>query len=169
MAMDTLWQRMRGWLGTAGPRGDTPPPARTSPASAQGKVADSLRQLLDDPTIPPAIRTELAGDFTRIESMLERLDSGQLHIAVFGRVSAGKSALGNALLGREAFEVGVLHGTTTMAEQATLDEAAHDGLVLIDTPGINELEGEARERLAFDVAEIADLVVFVAENGRAHV
>jgi small GTP-binding protein len=164
MAMDTLWQRMRGWLGTAGQPGDIPRSSSVSSTSAQGKVADSLRQLLDDPTIPPAIRSELAGDFTRIESMLERLDRGELHIAVFGRVSAGKSALGNALLGREAFEVGVLHGTTTLAEQAMLDEAEHDGLVLIDTPGINELDGEARERLAFDVAEIADLVVFVADG-----
>src|ERR1700761_4939448 len=164
MAMDTLWQRMRGWLETAGSHGDIPPPAGTSAAGAQDKVADSLRQLLDDPTIPPAIRSELASDFSRIESMLERLDRGELHIAVFGRVSAGKSALCNALLGREAFEVGVLHGTTTIAEQAALDEAAHDGLVLIDTPGINELDGETRERLAFDVAEIADLVVFVADG-----
>lgn len=164
MAMDTLWQRMRGWLGTGGSHGDIPAPTSTSAAGAQGKVADSLRQLLDDPTIPPAIRGELASDFSRIESMLERLDRGELHIAVFGRVSAGKSALCNALLGREAFEVGVLHGTTTIAEQAVLDEAAHDGLVLIDTPGINELDGETRERLAFDVAEIADLVVFVADG-----
>jgi uncharacterized protein (DUF697 family)/GTP-binding protein EngB required for normal cell division len=79
-------------------------------------------------------------------------------------VSAGKSALGNALLGRQAFPVGVLHGTTTEAGHAALDEAQHDGLLLIDTPGINELDGEARERLAFDVAEIADLVVFVCDG-----
>jgi predicted GTPase len=39
--------------------------------------------------------------------MLARLEKGELHVAVFGRVSAGKSALGNALLGREAFTVGV--------------------------------------------------------------
>ena len=106
----------------------------------------------------------MAADFARIEAMLARLENGELHVAVFGRVSAGKSALGNALLGREAFTVGVLHGTTVEAEQATLDEAANDGLVLIDTPGINELDGEAREKLAFDVAEISDLVVFVCDG-----
>ncbi len=110
------------------------------------------------------MRSELAGDFARIESMLDKLERGELHVAVFGRVSAGKSALGNALLGREAFTVGVLHGTTTDAEHAVLDEAQHDGLVLIDTPGINELDGEARERLAFEVAEVSDLVVFVCDG-----
>ncbi|HEY9131558.1 MAG TPA: GTP-binding protein [Dyella sp.] len=163
MAMDTLWRKFRGWLGTAGPNGHDSPPIPSN-AATTGKVADSLRQLLDDPGIPTSIRSELATDFARLEQMLSRLERNELHIAVFGRVSAGKSALGNALLGREAFEVGVLHGTTTIAEQAPLDEAAHGGLVLIDTPGINELDGEARERLAFDVAEIADLVIFVADG-----
>ena len=86
-------------------------------------------------------------------------------MAVFGRVSAGKSALGNALLGREAFTVGVLHGTTTDAGAgARWTRPRSDGLVLIDTPGINELDGEAREKLAFDVAEISDLVVFVCDG-----
>ena len=158
MTGDTLWQRLRGWLAKPDEQ-----PAAAAPA-APARMADSLRRLLDDPGIPPAIREELAGDFARIESMLERLQRGELHVAVFGRVSAGKSALGNALLGREAFTVGVLHGTTTQAEQAALDEAREAGLVLIDTPGINELDGEARERLAFEVAEVSDLVIFVADG-----
>src|SRR3546814_1718534 len=99
--------------------------------------------------------------------MRGKLERGELHVAVFGRVSAGKSALGNALLGREAFTVGVLHGTTTDADHAMLDEAQHDGLVLIDTPGINELDGEAREKLAFEVTEVSDLVIFVCDGDRS--
>ena len=162
MAIDSLWQRLRGLVRPTPGDPEAVPQARTS--SGSSRVADSLRSLLDDPTIPAAVRSELATDFARIESMLAKLERGELHIAVFGRVSAGKSALGNALLGRHAFPVGVLHGTTTEAGQARLDEAQHDGLVLIDTPGINELDGEARERLAFDVAEIADLVVFVCDG-----
>ncbi len=162
MARNTLWRRLRGWIRPSSDRPEATPSPRDSGDST--RVADSLRSLLDDPTIPASVRSELAGDFSRIESMLARLERGELHVAVFGRVSTGKSALGNALLGREAFEVGVLHGTTTDAEQATLDEARHDGLVLIDTPGINELDGEARERLAFDVAEVSDLVVFVCDG-----
>jgi uncharacterized protein (DUF697 family) len=35
---------------------------------------------------------------------------------------------------------------------------------LIDTPGIDELDGEARERLAYDVAGVSDLVVFVVDG-----
>jgi small GTP-binding protein len=162
MDLDALWRRLRTRLApAAAPASAREPPA---PADADARVADSLRSLLDDPSIPPALRHELAADFARVEAMLARLERGELHVAVFGRVSAGKSALGNALLGREAFAVGVLHGTTTEAAQAPLDEAQHDGLVLIDTPGINELDGEAREKLAFDVAEVADLVVFVCDG-----
>jgi GTP-binding protein Era len=155
--VNNLWQRLRHLAG----RGHVDAPAR--PATGN-RVADSLRGLLDDPSIPPGVRSEMAADFQRIEQMLAKLERGELHVAVFGRVSAGKSALGNALLGRDAFAVGVLHGTTTEANPARLDEAAEDGLVLIDTPGINELGGEAREKLAFEVAEVSDLIVFVADG-----
>ncbi|MGC1549656.1 MAG: GTP-binding protein [Rhodanobacter sp.] len=165
MVGNTLWQRLRGWLSPNAATAVPQPSSRHADTrGADTRVADSLRNLLDDPSIPASVRSELAGDFARIESMLAKLERGELHVAVFGRVSAGKSALGNALLGREAFAVGVLHGTTTEAAKATLDEAQHDGLVLIDTPGINELDGEARERLAFDVAEVCDLVIFVADG-----
>ncbi|HEY4294381.1 GTP-binding protein [Luteibacter sp.] len=135
-----------------------------APDERGGPVAASLRDLLADPSIPADVRESMSADFKRVEHMLDRLENEELHVAVFGRVSAGKSALGNALLGRDAFTVGVLHGTTTEADAARLEEASTAGLVLIDTPGINELGGEAREKLAFDVAEVSDLVVFVADG-----
>jgi len=163
MAIDTLWQRLRDWLAPDSASAVVTP-APHSATTGSMRIADSLRNLLDDPTIPASVRNELATDFGRIENMLDKLERGELHAAVFGRVSTGKSALGNALLGREAFSVGVLHGTTTDVPHAMLDEAQHDGLVLIDTPGINELDGEARERLAFEVAEVSDLVIFVCDG-----
>lgn len=153
------WQRLWHRTRTEPTEPVTPPQA----SAAHQRVADSLRALIDDPSIPPSLRQELAGEFTRIERMLDKLARGELHVALFGRVSAGKSALGNALLGHDAFEIGVLHGTTVHEAQAPLDTAGHAGLVLIDTPGINELDGESREQLAFSVAEVCDLVVFVAD------
>ncbi|SEP13940.1 hypothetical protein SAMN02800692_0019 [Luteibacter sp. UNC138MFCol5.1] len=153
-------ERLRGFAGRFR-RGEAP--VRANDARG-GAVAASLRGLLDDPSIPADVREAMGSDFRRVEQMLDRLENEELHVAVFGRVSAGKSALGNALLGRQAFTVGVLHGTTTEADAARLDEAAAAGLVLIDTPGINELGGEAREKLAFEVAEVSDLIVFVADG-----
>ncbi|HEY0231540.1 MAG TPA: GTP-binding protein [Dokdonella sp.] len=139
------------------------------PASPRGdahnlQAAASLRALLDDPHIPASVRTSLSTDFARLESMLGKLERGELHIAVFGRVSVGKSALANALLGENAFSVGVLHGTTRDATQRHWQEVAGSGVHLIDTPGIEELDGEAREKLAFEVAGVADLVIFVVDG-----
>ena len=144
-------------------------PASPSDAAAAGdahgaQAAESLRALLDDPHIPRAVRTNLAADFSRLETMLKKLERGELHIAVFGRVSVGKSALANALLGQDAFTVGVLHGTTRDATQRAWRDVAGSGVHLIDTPGIDELDGEAREKLAFEVAGVCDLVVFVVDG-----
>lgn len=128
------------------------------------RAADSLRSLLDDPSIPAEVRRELASDYAEVESLLGRLEQGQIHLAAFGRVSVGKSSLLNALAGAEAFETGVLHGTTTERGQCAWSEAAAHGVQLIDTPGINELSGEAREKLAFEVARRADLILFVVDG-----
>lgn len=124
----------------------------------------SLAALRDDPKIPPAIRQQLAADFAEVEGLLGKLERGDVHIAVFGRVSVGKSALLNALAGRELFEVGVLHGTTTVQHLADWREVNTGKVVLIDTPGIDEIDGDARERLAFEVAGRADLVIFVVDD-----
>lgn len=144
-------------------------PAAPARAATDGdehseQAAESLRKLLADSSIPAAVRSGLAADFARLEAMLGKLERGELHIAVFGRVSVGKSALANALLGENVFSVGVLHGTTREAAQRTWREVAGSGVHLIDTPGIDELEGEERERLAFEVAGVSDLVIFVVDG-----
>lgn len=158
---DSFWQRLRRRIGAAPARAVCKPdPSGQHHAQAE----ESLRGLLEDPHIPPAIRTSLAADFAQLEAMLGRLERGELHLAVFGRVSVGKSALANALLGETAFEVGVLHGTTRTASPRPWQVVAGSGVHLIDTPGIDELDGEAREQLAHEVAGISDLVVFVVDG-----
>ena len=157
----SLWQRLRARV--SGARTDTAAPAHRG-GTHSDQAASSLRALLDDPAIPISIRGSLAADFARLEAMLGKLERGELHIAVFGRVSVGKSALANALLGEDAFTVGVLHGTTREATQRSWREVAGSGVHLIDTPGIDELDGEAREKLAFDVAGVSDLVIFVVDG-----
>lgn len=133
------------------------------------RASDSLRSLLSDPSIPASVREALKADYAQIQALLDKLDQQQLHVAVFGRVSVGKSAVLNALAGREVFQTGVLHGTTTGADLQDWDAIAADDatlgpMQLIDTPGIDELEGEARERIAREVAQRADLVVFVVDG-----
>lgn len=160
MATAQWWSRLRARLG-----GEAPAAANPQAGAAHvTRTSEALRALLEDKSIPDSVRRELSEDFSQIESLLEKLAAGELHIAVFGRVSVGKSALGNALLGREAFATGVLHGTTRARDAQRWQEVAGQGLHLIDTPGINELSGEERERLAYDVAAISDLVIFVVDG-----
>ena len=170
--------------------------------NASTQAAASLRKLIDDPDIPEAVRKAMVPEFAELARALAKLDKDEVHIAAFGRVSVGKSALLNALIGREEFVVGVLHGTTTSAEQepwrkslaeqatrhASAALAAHpastsaalaahpastsaavspsDGasIHVIDTPGIDELGGEVRERLAFTAAQRVDLILFVVDG-----
>lgn len=125
---------------------------------------ESLRELLDDKRVPDEVRDALGDDYRQVESMLDKLENGHLHIAVFGRVSVGKSALVNALLGEQRFATSPLHGETRTIQSGQW-HAFRDGNVhLIDTPGINEVAGEAREQLARDVANRADLVLFVVDG-----
>ncbi|MCB1798218.1 MAG: 50S ribosome-binding GTPase, partial [Gammaproteobacteria bacterium] len=98
---------------------------------------ESLRELLSDERVPQEIRALLAEDYQQVQAMLDKLEHGHIHIAVFGRVSVGKSALVNALLGEQRFSTSPLHGETRTVQSGQWREF-HDGNVyLIDTPGIN--------------------------------
>jgi len=102
-----------------------------------------------------------------------------VQIAVFGLVGRGKSSLLNALAGAPVFETGPTHGVTqtiqstewrvdeeTFGDRATIYRVAMPGvgqsrIELIDTPGLDEVNGAERERLARQIAATADLILFV--------
>lgn len=137
------------------------------PAAGEDHLAlarESLRELLDDDRVPASVRESLAEDYRQVQAMLEKLEHGHIHIAVFGRVSVGKSATLNALLGEPRFRTSPLHGETRGADLARWRQYDAGGVFLVDTPGINEVDGEARERLAHEVAERSDLVLFVVDG-----
>jgi small GTP-binding protein len=123
-----------------------------------------IQTLLTDTAIPASVRAELSQEFAEIEAISEKLQHGEIHIAAFGRVGTGKSSLLNALLGRKVFSTSTLHGETRIQQRSQWDFANSEHVVLIDTPGIDELEGEAREELANSVARIADIVLMVCEG-----
>lgn len=125
---------------------------------------ESLRELLEDPRVPESVREELAGDYQQLELLLRKLEQEEIHIAVFGRVSVGKSALLNALLSQTRFATSPLHGETREVAMGQWSEYRDGNVLLMDTPGINEVEGEVRERLAAEVAGRADLVLFVVDG-----
>lgn len=125
---------------------------------------ESLTRLLEDQRVPGSVRRTLKEEYSGLAEMLNRLENQHLHIVAFGHVGAGKSSLLNALAGKPLFSVSVLHGETTVTQKTPWLEREADGVFLIDTPGINEAMGEARETLALEAAAQADLVLFVADS-----
>ena len=125
---------------------------------------ESLSQLLDDSRVPDSVRNILREEYKQLRVMMEKLEKGLLHIAVFGRVSVGKSSVLNALLGKQAFSVSILHGETKTEGIEEWQEVDAGGVYLIDTPGINEIDGEERERLTHEVASRSDLLLFVVDS-----
>ena len=128
------------------------------------QARDSLELLLQDQRLPAEARAGLADDFSQVQAMLDKLEHGHIHIAVLGRVSVGKSSVLNALIGEPRFSTSALHGETKRNEMARWDEQESGSLFLIDTPGINEIDGEARERMAHEVSQRSDLVLFVIDG-----
>lgn len=124
----------------------------------------SLEALVQDARVPGGVRDALHKDYQEVQAMLERLEHGHLHIAVFGRVSVGKSALLNTLMGEARFSTSPLHGETTEVQRGQWQEYQAGNVFFIDTPGINEVQGEQRERMAREVASRADLVLFVVDS-----
>jgi len=111
-------------------------------------------------------REELRGELAKLDEG-RRSESGELDVVVFGTVSAGKTSLINALMGREVGETGAVMGTTRQGENHVYTLEGVDGVVrLVDTPGLAEAGagGEDREREARKLAERADLLLFVVDH-----
>jgi GTPase len=144
------------------------------------QAQDVLRDLVANLDLTPRERMGLESQIDSLESMLYKLDRQVVHIAVFGMVGRGKSSLLNALLGQEIFAAGPIHGVTQAVQTAqwsvkreaiegsdsdlwrvALPGLGNSQIELIDTPGIDEVDGETREALARQLAKQADLILFV--------
>lgn len=143
-------------------------------ARARTALQDLISHLDLTPTEREGLETEIGG----LETMLEKLESATVQIAVFGMVGRGKSSLLNAIVGQPIFQTGPLHGVTQDSQsvqwrlsresvtggevwQASFSGAGNSRIELIDTPGLDEVDGQRRTQLAHQVAKQSDLVLFV--------
>jgi len=104
----------------------------------------------------------LRNELEVLQSSLDKLDQGVIRIAAFGLVSRGKSAVVNALVGQKILPTGPINGVTQWPKSVRWTPS--EGKVqieLIDTPGLDEIQGETRAEMAREVASQADLILFV--------
>ncbi|ESA36809.1 small gtp-binding protein [Leptolyngbya sp. Heron Island J] len=154
----------------------SPPAADRVPHPLVDQARESLRQTIDR-YIPQLELTRSDADelkrqaavkagIDQLTTLLNKLNNTLLRVAVFGLVSRGKSAVLNALVGEKILETGPLNGVTQWPRSIywTPSVAAGESVLkieLIDTPGLDEIEGADRGQVAQDVAQQADLILFV--------
>src|SRR6185503_12918755 len=103
--------------------------------------------------------------------MHDKLTSGRVEIVIFGEISTGKSALINALVGQAVASVDVRGGWTKEVWHVAwegcgyrLPGLAQSEVVLVDTPGLNEVGGAVRGEMAREAAQQAELILFVTDS-----
>ena len=144
------------------------------------QARDALRDLVTHLDLTPREQAGLESEIEGLTTLLDKLEHACIQIAAFGMVGRGKSSILNALLGQPVFETGALHGVTRSSQTANwqlsqeavgnngrdilrvaLPSSGNSQIQLIDTPGIDEVDGETREALAHQVARQADLILFI--------
>ncbi len=144
------------------------------------QAQDALRDIVSNLDLTPREQAGLESEIEGLATLLDKLEHSCIQIAAFGMVGRGKSSVLNALLGEPAFETGALHGVTRSSHKANwqlsqetvgnrgqdilrvaLPSIGNSQIQLIDTPGIDEVDGETREALAREVAQQADLILFI--------
>lgn len=93
-----------------------------------------------------------------------RAVSGELYIALFGEVSAGKSSLARALVGDATIAVDIRAGTTREVRHYSGVDGAGLKLTLADVPGTGEWLGEQRAVAAREEALRSHAVLYVCDS-----
>jgi small GTP-binding protein len=113
----------------------------------------------------------LVKELADLEATARKLEQGRVEIVLFGEIDTGKSALINALVGQRVTEVDVRGGWTKEVWSTTwaacgyhVPGLAESQVVLVDTPGINEVDGQQRAVMAREAAARADLILFVTDS-----
>ena len=99
----------------------------------------------------------------------DKVSAERVHIGFFGLRNAGKSSVVNAVTGQSLSLVSETKGTTTDPVQKAMELLPIGPVVIIDTPGIDDVGtlGEMRVKRALQVLEKTDIAILVvdAEKG----
>jgi hypothetical protein len=132
---------------------------------------ESLRKLAVSAELKAEERDALKNEFAELEAMIKKLDTETVEITAFGEINVGKSSLLNAMLDHPAFGVDARGGKTQEKEKTEWSEMsyrveamAQSRVYLVDTPGLNEVGGQARAQIAERTVRDTDIVLFVIDS-----
>lgn len=125
----------------------------------QRELESSLQTLLSEvgSKLKPQERVSIEEEFQQLNELLERIKSGFIWIALFGKTSVGKSAIANSLIGTDIAEVGIEHdvtGTPHAYEKAPW--------MIVDVPGF--MGKKVNEEVAVAEAKRAHGHIFVVDG-----
>ena len=137
-------------------------PSQLTEQDKQRELTENLAAvdgLSGQAAISDDLRRQLQSLIARVE---EKRTAQKLEIVAFGTISSGKSSLLNALAGRDVFQTDPRGGTTR--ERLEIPWPGEDRVLLVDTPGLGEVEGAERVAAAAQAARDADLVLVVVDG-----
>ena len=138
--------------------------------SAQKKIQGTIQNLQRSPCCTPELTKSLQKQLDDIKESVKQLsysfnedlqtlqkNLSHFSITLFGRTMAGKSTLMEILTEGDGSSIG------KGAQRTTRDIRKYtwNGLEITDVPGIGAFEGEDDEKLAFESAKTADLILFL--------
>jgi uncharacterized protein len=136
------------------------PRAKTSATQPEPLSREQLERRIE-------VAREQDVDLSAVEHELRELArrraAGEIHVAMFGEISTGKSALVRALLPGVTVDSDVRGGTTRAITRYRWQSPGGDSLLLADMPGTGEVGGQL-DRVAEDEALRAHLVVYVTDG-----
>jgi len=119
----------------------------------------SVEDLRGDPAVTPELKLQLQ---PLLDRFARKRENHILEIVAFGTISSGKSSLLNALAGQEVFQTEIQGGTTV--DRNEIPWAGSDRVMLVDTPGLGEVDGARHGEIAAESARDADIVLLVVDG-----
>ncbi|HET6564068.1 MAG TPA: GTPase [Xanthomonadales bacterium] len=133
---------------------------KRSPKAEGKSIPVNFEQLQDELLSSQQAGVDISPALAEIREQRRRKESGEIHIAIFGEVSSGKSSLVKALLPEAEIERDARAGTTQSITQYRWTAVSGDQVLITDLPGFNfDDDAAAREE-----TRRAHLVIFLCDG-----
>ncbi len=137
------------------------PATKTKPPTTAAQPIDeiAIRQRVEDGRRAGLDTGDAEAELDRLR---QRREAGDIHVALYGEISSGKSSLIKALLPDAEVHIAATGGTTQDLDEYHWHSPAGDRLIVTDMPGLNE-HGGGLDETATREAQRAHLVIYVCD------